>query len=228
MFGSRNIAVPGECPACREARRDSDKLAQTLEQQEMTTLLRRQMGVPDRFIRSVISNFREETPAQTFVGTQIRSFVDGGWRDSPGLLLMGNVGTGKTLLGTALVNHWLDHHGRQSARFYTMLGLMRRIKDSWNPDANETQAVVLQRLKAYQLLVIDEIGASYGSDSEHVLFTDLINERYNTLRPTILITNLTVDDCYKELGDRVMDRLRDGGHALAFTWPSQRGILARG
>ena len=220
----RTFPIEGRCPACVEAEQEMGPRNQNLEKQSERDRIRRQMGVPERYLKASFTDFREDTEGQQQVGQRLREFVDGGWRQSPGLLFTGNVGTAKTLLGSALVNHWLDHYGSQSARFCTMLGLMRRIKATWDPESFETEAILLQRLRDLPLLVIDEIGVQFGSKAESVLFTDIINERYSIPRPTVLITNLTIKECASELGDRVLDRLRDGGHTLIFDWPSQRGL----
>ena len=222
-IGSHQITVRGDCPDCVKETRETGTSIRNRKLEEDTILLRRRAGVPERYLQASLKEFREETMEQQQVAQRLREFVGGGWQQSPGLLFTGTVGTAKTFLGSALTNHWLDHYGSQSARFCTMLGLMRRIKAAWDPDSVETETILLRRLNELPILVIDEIGVQFGSKAESVLFTDIINERYNFLRPTILITNLTTQECHKELGDRVMDRLRDGGHALAFTWPSQRG-----
>ena len=101
---------------------------------------------------------------------------------------------------------------------------MRRIKATWNPNSSETDSKVYQHLKDIPLLVIDEIGVQFGSSTEKMIFTEVINERYNAIHPTVLIGNLTIQECTEALGERIMDRFREGGHALAFTWSSHRGI----
>jgi DNA replication protein DnaC len=224
MIGSRTITVNGRCPDCGEVGEQMERRNQSINKQSELDVLRRQMGVPERYLRASFADFREETAAQKRVGAQLRTFIDGGWQGSPGLLLLGNVGTAKTLLGAALVNHWLDHHGNRSARFYTMLELVRRVKTTWSTESFEAEALAYQRLRDLSLLVIDEIGVQFGSAAEKTIFTEVINRRYNALHPTVLIGNLTIAECAEALGDRVVDRIRDGGHALAFTWPSQRGV----
>lgn len=226
-IGSRQIAVRVECPACAEVRRKSDPIMQSTERHETKMQLRRERGVPERYLHASFRNFREETPAQQCVGNEIRAFVNGGWQGSPGLLFLGNVGTAKTLLGSALVNHWLDQYGMKSARFCTILELALRVKATWNHNSFETESMAYQRLRDLPLLVIDEIGVQFGSPAEKTIFTEVINQRYNALHPTILIGNLTINECTEVLGERVMDRFRDGGHVLVFSWPSQRGAKLR-
>lgn len=222
-IGSRTISVPGQCPACTEERKQIELCNKQFEEHNVRMVLRRQAGVPERYLNKSLDDFREETPAQQRIGEQLRVFISGGWKGSPGLLFLGNLGTGKTMLGAALINHWLEHHGSRSARFYTMLELVRRVKATWGQDSVETESLAYQRLADLSLLIIDEIGVQFGSQAERTIFTEVINRRYNALHPTILISNLTLDECVEALGDRVVDRFRDGGHALAFSWQSQRG-----
>lgn len=224
MIGSLTISVPGRCPACEDERKQLELRNKQVEAHNVRMVLRRQAGVPERYLNKTMDDFREETPAQKRVGEQLRAFVSGGWEGSPGLLFLGNVGTAKTMLGAALVNYWLDHHGSRSARFYTTLELVRRVKATWGQDSVETESLAYQRLADLPLLIIDEIGVQFGSQAEHTIFSEVINRRYNALQPTILIGNLTLEECVEVLGERVVDRFRDGGHALAFTWPSQRGM----
>lgn len=217
------ITVGGKCPDCA----DQNKMevhTKNGQKENRQLELRRQAGVPDRYIHASFNDFREETAAQSLVGQGLRTFIDGAWQRSPGLILLGNVGTAKTMLGAALVNYWLDRYGDRSARFCTMLELLRRIKATWSPESFETESQAYQRLRDLPLLVIDEVGVQFGSQAEKTIFTEVINHRYNALHPTVLITNLTIQDCATALGERAVDRFRDGGHALAFTWPSQRGI----
>ena len=73
------------------------------------------------------------------------------------------------------------------------------------------------------LLIIDEVGVQRGSDFEKETFFDVINERYENMRPTIILSNLTIEEIKVFLGERVFDRLREnGGKAFLLDWPSYR------
>ncbi|ENO7364325.1 DNA replication protein DnaC, partial [Proteus mirabilis] len=67
-----------------------------------------------------------------------------------------------------------------------------------------------------------EIGVQYGTDSERNILFEVINDRYEDLLPTILVSNLPVVDLQKMLGERVVDRLLQGGTVLTFNWPTYR------
>lgn len=59
-----------------------------------------------------------------------------------------------------------------------------------------------------------------------ILF-EIINTRYEKMRPTILISNLTREELVTFIGERVLDRMSDGGGCtLAFTWESYRSKRA--
>jgi DNA replication protein DnaC len=52
---------------------------------------------------------------------------------------------------------------------------------------------------------------------------DIINTRYDNLKPTLMISNLSLENIKKTLGEQVVDRLReDGGKVLTFDFESQR------
>ncbi|HBH7937850.1 TPA: ATP-binding protein, partial [Escherichia coli] len=47
--------------------------------------------------------------------------------------------------------------------------------------------------------------------------------RYERMKPTILISNQSKDELSAFIGERVIDRMNDGGGCtLAFTWDSYR------
>ena len=72
------------------------------------------------------------------------------------------------------------------------------------------------------LLILDEVGVQFGSETEKMILFEIINGRYEQLKPTIVISNLA-DALTDYLGERVVDRLREGGgRMLIFDWPSYR------
>ena len=63
----------------------------------------------------------------------------------------------------------------------------------------------------------------YGTDTERLALWEVMNGRYESMKPTILVSNLTAKEIAGYVGDRVIDRMREnGGAVLAFTWESFR------
>ena len=73
------------------------------------------------------------------------------------------------------------------------------------------------------LLIIDEVGAQAGTDSERGHLLEVIDLRYQAELPTIVISNCGRDGLTHSLGERAVDRLRDhGGLLCVFDWPRYR------
>jgi DNA replication protein DnaC len=68
---------------------------------------------------------------------------------------------------------------------------------------------VLEKLSRLDLLVLDEVGVSFGTEPEKVQLFNVINGRYNQVRPTIVTSNLDVAGMTAYLGERSMDRLKE-------------------
>lgn len=141
------------------------------------------------------------------------------------LIFAGNSGTGKTHLACAIINFFIDN--AKSACYTTVLRMIRRLKASWDRGSStEVEGDVLKALLEPVLLVIDEVGVQYGSEAEKILFFEVINQRYENIKPTILISNENEQNLRRYIGDRVFDRmLEGGGMVLTFNWGSMRSKI---
>jgi DNA replication protein DnaC len=73
------------------------------------------------------------------------------------------------------------------------------------------------------LLIVDELGMSWGTDSEKLELFAIFNARYNTRRPTVIATNSAPEDVRSMLGERIYDRLTEQGcDLIRFDWDSRR------
>ena len=79
----------------------------------------------------------------------------------------------------------------------------------------------LEIIRGLDLLIIDEFGVQTGSDTEKLILFRIVNKRYEYLKPTILITNLSVAEI-KKFEERIFDRLKDNGILLNFSGESNR------
>lgn len=140
-----------------------------------------------------------------------------------GLVLAGMTGTGKTHLACAIAKHIIAKHG-MSALYITSARAFRSVKATYNARGATNEQDALNTLTAPDLLVLDEVGASFGSDAEKMILFDIVNERYEKMRPTMLLSNLALGALTEVAGQRVIDRMKEnGGMFLTFDWPSHRG-----
>lgn len=125
-------------------------------------------------------------------------------------------------LAVALAKSLLDEG--YDVRYGGVRPLLREIRETWGmPGARESG--VLGRLIERDLLILDEVDMQFGGDAELLRLFDVLNGRYEALRPTVLASNLSVEALPGCLGARLMDRLREnGGVVVPFTWASDRGM----
>ncbi|CNI29023.1 transposase/IS protein [Yersinia frederiksenii] len=142
------------------------------------------------------------------------------------MVMCGKPGTGKNHLALAIAQYVIRTH-ESSALFTTALRIARAFKSTWSKTADRTESEVIKIYTDPDLLIIDEVGVQFGSDTEKQILFEIINTRYEKMRPTILISNQTRDELSAFIGERVIDRMNDGGGCtLAFTWDSYRSRAA--
>ncbi|EQD56002.1 DNA replication protein dnaC, partial [mine drainage metagenome] len=77
----------------------------------------------------------------------------------------GNTGTGKTHLACAIANELLRQG--KSALFVRAYEVLRTIRDTWK-GGEKTELAVIREFVAPDLLILDEVGVQYGSESERI------------------------------------------------------------
>lgn len=108
--------------------------------------------------------------------------------------------------------------------FTSVIRAVRSVKETFGKGVERTEAQVLRDLVEPDLLILDEVGVQFGSDAEKLILFEIINGRYESRRPTIIISNLAIGELEKYLGARAVDRLREGGgKVVVFDWESYRG-----
>lgn len=220
------------CPACIEAqhRQQREQEQASARQVRQLTWVRRlgRAGIPERFQSRSLDNFEATTPAQRRALAFAREYVEGfeAVRASGrGAIFVGRPGTGKTHLAAA-IGMALLHKGH-SVLFATVMRALRLVKDSWAAGATMTESQAVALLTGPDLLILDEVGVQFGSDFERQMLFDVLNERYERRRPTLLLSNLPLAEAVEYLGARVLDRLReDGGKHVVFDWESYRARMA--
>ena len=104
--------------------------------------------------------------------------------------------------------------------------MLNRIKETWGKHTSESQSQAMAAFTHPDLLVLDEVGTGYGSDTEQKLLFEVLDARYLNRLPTILVSNLELEGVKTVIGPRIFDRLReDSGQVVSFGWPSVRGDL---
>lgn len=211
------------CKACAAAQ---DAYAARTRREEYRDRCLLQSGLIGWPARATFENFAVDLPAQKAALDACRAFVVKSEKRGPTPWLVGPPGTGKTHLASAMVNYVIRERGL-SAAIHSARDIVRMLRASWGKkSAEKTEEEVLDDLASLGLLVIDEVGVGFGSESEAVQLFDVIDLRYRYESPTVLVSNLTAAEIKAALGDRSFDRLRQGARIVTMDWPSHRGSRA--
>lgn len=120
------------------------------------------------------------------------------WRDMKGngigFALYGGTGTGKTYAAAAVANAVIDMGGR------AWIATASKMVDMFSVE----KEVVESRLKYFDLVVIDDLGAQRETEYADQRIFDILDTRFNSSLPTIITTNM---DLSKPTNDRIYSRI---------------------
>ncbi|WP_430673273.1 ATP-binding protein [Klebsiella aerogenes] len=220
--GSENIKH-SRCPACIRAEQESIK--DSLRKLRVASLLD-DAGITRRFADCEFDNYLEINPEASRNLVACKRYANN-WPDVLGagknLVLTGSCGTGKNHLAVSLAKNIIRNH-LASVEITDVMRLTRTVKSTWRHNTEATEESVLDHYASLDLLIIDEVGVQFGSPAEMTILHEVINARYESVLPTILISNLPPEQLKEFISDRIFDRVTDGGrNYLVFNWPSFRG-----
>lgn len=230
-----NLTKPGffgtsRCPGCikqaeidkQEHDRQQAEYAMQRHVRDCITSL--QKSIPPRFQDCSFANYQAtckgSQSALKAAQSYVAKFVDIGAKGA-GLIFCGKLGTGKTHLAISIAKE-IAKQGSQ-VKYINLLDLIRKVRSSWKDDSGLSETQILKIIADFDLLVIDEIGVQNGTENERTILFDIINSRYENMVPTIIISNLAIDEIKQLISERSVDRITDGGGGtIVFNWNSYR------
>lgn len=136
------------------------------------------------------------------------------------LALTGQRGTGKTQMAVELIERAVAQE--KSAQYCLAMDFFLKVKATYCQDSPEDEGDVIKRFAEPKFLVIDEIQERAESQWEDRLMTHLFNKRYNDVKDTLLISNLTKGEFIDSVGSSVASRLVETGGICTCNWESFR------
>jgi len=227
-----NSTFETECPSCVTIRKEAEKAAEIAQAAlEAKNRMERKLGaalIPKRFAGRTLDGYTVENEDQKEALRICRKYAavfPEIYKAGRCLLLLGKPGTGKTHLAVGIANE-IMRTSAFTAVYRTVGSLLQAIRGSYDKSGTQNEAQILAGMIEPSLLILDEIGVSKEKPSDFELTTlfAVINGRYEQQRPTVIISNLDAEHLPMAMGDRCVDRLREGGGiAVKFDWESQRG-----
>ena len=195
---------------CKCQQAEQEKREQDRKHQEFLDMVarNRSVGLPDPELRRhTFENNLGYNPKQIAMAKQYVQHWEEFKKDSTGLLLWGNVGTGKSFIAGCIANALLDKG--VPVIMTNFARLLNKLTDMYAGDRN----AYIDSFKRYPLLIVDDLGMERNSEFAREQVFSVIDSRYRSQLPMIVTTNLsleelkdTTDLSKARIYDRVLER----------------------
>lgn len=175
-------------------------------------------NVPERHIRNVDGEYSDDWKK---VRDRIVNQIGGGFA----FALLGRRGTGKTQMGV--------HAIVQSARlgrdclYAKAMDFFLTIRATYKSEM-QTELEAISAFTEPGMLVLDELQVRGETEFEDRMLTYMLDKRYDAMRDTLLIANLTEPQFRESMGYSIADRLAETGGVIECNWDSFRRKPANG
>ena len=184
---------------------DHEKREQERKHREFLDMVEgnRSVGLPDPELRK--HTFEHDlgyNPKQIAIAKQYVQHWDEFLASSTGLLLWGNVGTGKSYIAGCIANALLDKG--VPVLMTNFARLLNKLTDMYSGDRN----AYIDSFKKYPLMIIDDLGVERNSEFAREQVFSVIDSRYRSQLPMIVTTNLSLEEL-KDTTDLSKARIYD-------------------
>lgn len=186
------------------------------------------MKVYKRYENCTLDNYECKDQVQKELIVELKKGIKDGFGSN--ICIIGGVGTGKTHLAYAVVKELSEVKEYSFGKAYvsaqveytTIKEIVDNIRKCWSKESDKYDLDKIESYKKIPLLIIDELGVQYGSESERIELFEIFNARYNDMLPTIVISNCNRNQITKILGQRITDRLFSGAKIFELSGKSYR------
>lgn len=210
------LKVQYACPLCNDTGYVGGKICECVERiarRLMAAELSKEMPLDDcRFDNFDLKYYSDGgegvTPKKrmTQVLRVCREFCE---KREGNLILFGKTGLGKTHLSLAIANEFLN--SGLSVVYASAQNLINSLADEQFSYSGESE--LLTSVLDSDLLIIDDLGAEMKTSFSESCVNNMVNTRLLKNKPTVISTNLTLDEIERSYSPRVLSRIV-GGYTL--------------
>ena len=189
---------------------DYDRREQERKHREFLDMVakNRSIGLPDPGLRKhTFENDLGYNPKQIRMAKRYVQHWEEMQKNSTGLLLWGDVGTGKSFIAGCIANALLDKG--VPVIMTNFVRLLNKLTDMYAGDRN----AYIDSFKRYPLMIIDDLGIERNSEFAREQVFSVIDSRYRSQLPMIVTTNLSLkklkhpeDMARARIYERVLER----------------------
>ncbi|GAB6151695.1 ATP-binding protein [Desulfosporosinus burensis] len=120
-----------------------------------------------------------------------------------GIMFTGPVGSGKTFLAAAIANKLIE--SKLQVLFLIVPDLLDELRATYKSEINELD--LLDTARTIPILILDDLGAHNYTDWTRNRLYSIINYRMNEQLPTVITSNLSLDEMEEYIGVRTTSRI---------------------
>lgn len=214
------MKVTTQCD-CEVAKENAEKrLKEDRDAMEKVMRLRKASLMDAKFKGATFDNFSvtKSNERNLKLCKRYATAFDAMLEKNQGLILWGNVGTGKSFAAACIANYLLDRGVP-----VIMTSLVKLLELIQGGEEKETD--ILARLNSAKLVIFDDLGAERNTDYALEKIYNIVDSRYRRQKPMIFTTNLTVAEMQEETDirySRIYDRVFEVCYPMQFIGQSWR------
>ena len=202
----------------QDEQRFAQEIAERQHHLKMEAMIGRSAILP-AYLECSINNYVVTCEGQQQVRQMAINYIQS-FDDCPkNFIFSGSTGTGKNHIASAIALE-LIRRGH-SVVLISVPELMMQLRACYDKKSTQTERGFLDGLISLDLLIIDEVGVMRGTSNEHINLNHLVDARQANLKPTGMLTNLSLTEFRDVMGERISDRMRTG-ILQRFNWDSYR------
>ena len=226
-YRARRWALPGNsviesaCPACRDETNAAKRRASNEATLFDFRLKLAAAGVGPRYYEASFESYRVSRDEEDHAVSTLRAYSENfDRRHSPNLIMWGHTGTGKTHLACAVARTLLLNGF--TVTYLPVLTMFSQYQDiaSYANKNDDSREAFFARMRAPDMLILDEFGITSMTSKEQIVFHRVIDERYNRNAPICLVGNTDAFEFRQLIGERADRRVMANAEIVAFNWPS--------
>lgn len=219
-----DVLVVASCKCDRDKEEERKRVEQAEKDMAYIEKLRGASLMDDKFKHSTFENFKVNkfNARNLKICKRYATGFDQMLEKNQGLILWGDVGTGKSYAAACIANYLLAN------KIPVVMTSFVKILAAIQKDRDQEERII-SKLNRAKLVIFDDLGAERDTSFGIEKVYSVVDERYRKQLPMILTTNLTLDQMKTETDirfSRIYDRIFETCYPMQFTGPSWRRVEA--
>jgi len=182
-------------------------------------------AIPQKFKGLDFSDFKISIKEQQQVLKAVKEYAEDAiskFLVGENLLLIGNYGTGKTMLMSILCDE-LIYAYRFNCRYFNAVELLYKVKNTFDTKSKYSTEQILKQYRDPEFLFIDDIDKLNPTDYVKELIYGIVNYRIEKRLPIIISANSSIETLDSQFyGEAVISRLIENSKEIIFDFKNMR------